>query len=87
MVFSSLLCRRIRKHLLEQLLALAMFEAHPFGQDEMPQVSPDHMAKEVLAGLLRKRSTVASTPVSRSKLLPHEFTAHSTIITCDLFHL
>jgi hypothetical protein len=45
------------------------------------------MAKEVLADLLRKRSTAASTSVSSSKLLPHELTAQSTIMTCDLFRL
>ena len=40
------------KHLLEQLLALARQEAHPFGRGEMPQVSLDQVAKEVVADLL-----------------------------------
>jgi len=40
------------KHLLEQLLALARQEAHPFGRGEMPRVSLDHVAKEVVADLL-----------------------------------
>jgi two-component system, OmpR family, sensor kinase len=40
------------KHLLEQLLALARQEAHPFGRGEMRQVSLDHVTKEVVADLL-----------------------------------
>jgi len=40
------------KHLLEQLLALARQEAHPFGPGEMPPVSLDHVTKEVVADLL-----------------------------------
>src|SRR5258707_13643752 len=40
------------KHLLEQLLALARQEAHPFGPGEMPPVSLAHVTKEVVADLL-----------------------------------
>ena len=40
------------KHLLEQLLALARHEAVPSGPTEMPLVSLDRVAKEVVADLL-----------------------------------
>jgi two-component system OmpR family sensor kinase len=67
------------KHLLEQLLALARQDAHPFGRGEMPQVSLDQVAKEVVADLLPQalnrnidlgfeRSNRLPCPASRSCL-------------------
>jgi two-component system, OmpR family, sensor kinase len=40
------------RHLLEQLLALARYEAHSAGRDAMPLVALDRAAKEVVADLL-----------------------------------